>query len=513
VSGGRISWTRRLKLLSGPLLATLVYLLVPRELRDASGEVVATLSENGRVAMSVTVLMTAWWLTEAIPLEAAGLLPLVLLPALGVMDLKHVAPSYADPVIFLFLGGMLLGAALERWGLHRRVGYTAVAWLGRSPSMLVGSILAASAFLSMWVSNTATAVMMLPIAASVVLIVSEEAGAGREQQVRNLGLCAVLAVAYGASIGGVGTLIGTPPTAYLAGFVRERYGQTLTFAEWMVVGVPIVILTGLVAWALLTRFIYPIEGLSLGAARAKFAEHRRALGPLSAPEWRVLGVFVLTATAWVVVPLLMRNPDVKSALSWGSGADAGVRVSDAAIGLAGGLLLFLIPTGSDQARSLLTWEEAARVPWGVLLLFGGGLAMADTIDKTGIDDYLAGLGGFMAGWPVWVVVLVVALSATFLSEVTSNTAQTAVMLPVGAALAERLGVPAAVVVLPGVLGACLAFMLPAGTPPNAIVFASGRITIRQMAWAGLWLNFACGGVVACFVLFMMKMGWMPGGSW
>ncbi len=508
---------RRVMLWVGPLLAVAVYLLVPRELRDGAGAVTATLSESGRAAMAVTVLMTVWWLSEVMPLEAAGLLPLVLLPALGVMDLRQVAPAYADPVIMLFLGGMLLGCALERWGLHRRLGYTAVAWFGKSPSMLVGAILGASAFMSMWVSNTASAVMMLPIATRVVFIVGEEtkgdAGPGRDRLVRNLGLCAVLAVAYGASIGGIGTLIGTPPTAQLAAFAQSRYGETLTFARWMAVGLPIVVLAGVTAWVVLTRFVYPLKGLSLGTAREKLMEHRRALGPLSGTEWRVLVVFVMTAAAWIVVPLLMRDGRVRGALSWGSGADAGVRVSDAAIGLAGALLLFLIPAGGGQRRGLLTWEEGSRVPWGVLLLFGGGLAMAEAIDVTGIDDYLAGLGGIMAGWPVWLVVLVVALSAAFLSEVTSNTAQTAVMLPVGAALAERLGVPAAVVLIPGVLGACLAFMLPAGTPPNAIVFASGKVTIRQMAWAGLWLNLACAGVVTGYVLLMMKMGWLVGGKW
>jgi len=499
-------WRRGVFLTLGPVLALLVYWLIP------GGE---GLSHGGRATAAVAVLMTVWWLSEVIPLEVAGLMPLVLLPALGVMDVKRVAVSYADPIILLFLGGMLLGQGLERWGLHRRLGLGAVAILGSSPTRLVGAILGATAFMSMWVSNTAAAVMMLPIATSVVAAVKSEAGEGDAKLVRNLGIAAVLAVAYGASIGGVGTLIGTPPTAQLAAFVSERYGEAeaLSFAQWLVVGVPVVVLCSVAAWVLLTRVLYPIRGGNLGAVHGQLMERRRGLGPMRASEWRVLVIFGVTAVAWIVVPLLAKVEPLRGLFHWEQGPQKWMRASDTGIAIAGALLLFIVPAGGGERRPLLTWEEGARVPWGVLLLFGGGLALAQAIEVTGFDKYLAGMGGMLSGWPTPAIIGFVAVTAPFLSEVTSNTAQTAVMLPVGAALAQTLGVGAGVVLVPGVLGASLAFMLPGGTPPNAIVFSSRMVTIRQMAWAGLWVNLACAVVVVGVVLGLRAVGWLPGEGW
>jgi len=527
--GGRPTRLRHaLFLMLGPALALLVYFLLPHS---------EALTHAGRATAAVAVLMTVWWLAEVIPLEVAGLMPLVLLPALGVMDLKRVAPAYADPIILLFLGGMLLGQALERWGLHRRIGLSAVALLGSSPSRLVAAILAATAFMSMWVSNTAAAVMMLPIATSVVSAVKAETSDADPRLTRNLGLSLVLAVAYGASIGGVGTLIGTPPTAQIAAFANSRYGAgSLTFAQWLVVGVPAVVLCCGVAWVLLTRFLYPVRGANLASVHPVLMQRRRELGRMSSPEWRVLVIFAATAAAWIAVPMLESVEPFRAALVWVESSKDGTviaqwaRASDTAIAIAGALLLFIVPAGvpagsrerrgdaatrADVAppRPLLTWAEGSQVPWGVLLLFGGGLALAKAIEVTGFDKYLAGFGGALTDWPSELVVAFTVVAATFLSEVTSNTAQTAIMLPVGAAFAQSVNAPAGVVLIPGVLGACLAFMLPGGTPPNAVVFSSRLITIRQMAWAGLWMNLACAVVVVGLVLVLRALGWLPGLGW
>lgn len=420
----------------------------------------------------VALLMAAWWATEAIPIPATALLPLLLLPLLGIAPIDQAAAPYADPVIFLFMGGFLIAAALQRCGLHLRIALTIISVGGVSPTRLVGAFMVATAFLSMWVSNTATVAMMLPIAASV-LTLAHERGTQASEGDANLPVALLLGLAYSASIGGIGTLIGTPPNALLAGFMSETYGVQIGFAEWMLVGVPLVLLGVPLAWFLLTRVIYPLRAEPIAGGAAAIAEMLRALGRPSRAEWTVGAITALTAALWIGRPLL---------------AAVVTGVSDAGIAMLGALLLFLVPTHRGRHERALDWETAERLPWGVLVLFGGGLSLAGAIQQTGLAVWIGNAMIGVANWPAILVIVAVTAVIVFLTELTSNTATAAALLPVIAALAGAIGLTPLLLAAPTAMGASCAFMMPVATPPNAIVYGSGQVTIRQMMRAGLVLN-------------------------
>jgi sodium-dependent dicarboxylate transporter 2/3/5 len=443
---------KRVGLLSGPLAAVVIHWLLPDALPPA-----------GRVTAGCAIWMAVWWLTEALPLPATALLPLAVFPLAGVASMKDAAAPYAHKLIFLFMGGFMIARAMESWNLHRRIALWAVKRAGDSPGRIVGAFMAVTAFLSMWVSNTATALMMVSIAASVVPL------GGRN---KNFATCLMLAIAYGASIGGVATLIGTPPNALLAAFVEQQYGLQISFARWMAFGVPFAALLLPATWWLLTHRLYPLESSVAGARPGRIKQSLAELGRMSVPEFRVAIVFFLTAAAWVFRPLLTR---------WFSGLD------DAGIAMLGALALFAMPAGEKDKR-LLDWSAAVKLPWGVLLIFGGGLSLAAAITQNGVADYLGGLFSGLQGSGVPLLVFGTATLIVFLTEMTSNTATTAAFLPIFAAVAVGAGVDPLVLLVPVAIGASCAFMMPVATPPNAIVFASGHVTIRQMARAGLWLN-------------------------
>src|SRR5690606_3519256 len=336
---------------------------------------------------------------------------------------------------------------------------------------LVGGFMAATAFISMWVSNTATVVMLLPMALSV-LALAESRGSGAVTD-PNFGVALLLGLAYAASIGGVGTLIGTPPNALLAGFMDEAYGIRIGFVEWMLLGVPLVLVALPLTWLLLTRVLYPVPADDAGGGADLVRSELRRLGALSRAEVLVGGITALTAAAWVTRPLI---DDVVPGLS------------DAGIAVGGALLLFVIPPAWRESRPLLDWDDAQRLPWGVLLLFGGGLSLASAIEQTGLATWIGEALGAVAAWPPLLVVLAVTTVIVFLTELTSNTATAAAFLPVVAALAVGIGADPLLLAVPVALGASCAFMMPVATPPNAIIYGSGRLTIPQMARAGLWLN-------------------------
>lgn len=515
VGEGTILALRRVGLVLGPVLALVVYLLMPAGV-ERDGALVAGASDGARQVAAVATLMGVWWLTEALPLEATALVPLALFPVLGVLKPAEAARPYADPIVFLFLGGMLLGRAIERWGLHTRIALGVVGAFGARPSRLVGGFLAATALVSMWVSNTAAAIMMLPIGASVTTLVLEQLAEkapspGAKRQGARFALCLMLAIAYGSSIGGVGTLIGTPPISQLAGYVGKNYTPALTFASWLWVGLPMVVVGVLMGWFLLTRVIHRISLGEVEGVRAVIAWRRRELGPLRGPERATLAIFLLVALAWVSIPLV--HGAFKGSTA-GVGAriaawTSGDRLGDAVIAMAGALLLFIIPARGKERRALLTWAEAERVPWGILLIFGGGFALAEAMKQTGLDAFIARGADALAGMPLPLLLFTLALTATFLSEFMSNTALTAVALQVAAPMATRLGLPPMPVFAAVTLGASLAFMLPAGTPPNAIVFASGHVTIRSMAKAGLWLNLAFAILGTLVVYGTHELGLLP----
>ncbi|MDO8412007.1 MAG: DASS family sodium-coupled anion symporter [Phenylobacterium sp.] len=446
-----------------------------------------------RPVAAVTVLMAILWITEAAPLVATALLPIVLFPALGVSDIREAAAPYADPVIFLFLGGFVLGAAMERCGLHKRVGLGCAAAAGATPRRLVAGMLGATALVSMWVSNSAAAVLMMPVAMAVLALAEDHGGREDPVSYRNLGVALLLAVAYGASIGGVATLIGTPPNALLAGYMAREHGVEIGFGQWMIVGVPVALILLGAAWVVLTQ-LNPVK-LVLPEAGVLFREERARLGRMTGPEKRVSVIFALAAGAWIFRPLL--TPFAP----W---------LTDTGIAIAAAVALALIPAAGVRSERLVTDAELKRLPWGVLTLFGGGLSLADAISGSGLATWLGQLLGVLGAWPVAALVVMVTLAMIFLTELTSNTASAATFLPIGGALALAIGVDPLLFAIPLALAASCAFMLPVATPPNAIVYGAGLISIAQMSRTGLWLNLM--GVVAISAIALIAVPLVFGAS-
>ena len=498
---------KRTGLAIGVVLALAVYFLMPSDQDHAL-----------RGTAAIAVLMAAWWMSEAIPISVTALLPLVLFPMLNIAEIGDFSGQYTAPTIFLFMGGFLLALAMQRWNLHRRVALWVLVAMGSSPKLLVLGFMIATGFLSMWVSNTATAVMMLPIGVSVLSLIvgmlrekkngaafAEEAGADEddveallddadaigddgdgegststvstdEAPKSNFGIALMLGIAYAASIGSLGTIIGTPPNAMLAAYMAEQ-GVNIGFGQWMLVGVPVSLILMAAAWFLLTNVLYKPEIDHIPGGRSLMKDELAKLGPMSKGEIRVLLVFIAAALSWVFVPVI-----------W-----PGTIVADAVIAMAVGVALFLIPGGPDGAK-LMTWKTALELPWGVLLLFGGGLALSNQFTANGLSDWIgeqmAGLG-FL---PVILLVVIVAAVVLVLTEFTSNTATAATFLPIMGGVAVGIGLTSAtdmnilLLTIPVALSATCAFMLPVATPPNAIAFGSGYVKIGDMIKGGVWLN-------------------------
>jgi sodium-dependent dicarboxylate transporter 2/3/5 len=476
-----VQWTG---LFAAPALAALVYVLLPDAYPDRDGQAVP-FTQAGRATAAVAVWMAAWWMTEAIPVYATALLPLAVLPIVGARSMEQAAAPYGDDLIFLFMGGFILALAMQRWGLHRRVAFFALGLVGTRPERVVGVFMAISAGLSMWVSNTATVVMLLPVALSVIERVgaasgSEPAEPGHAREQRSFAVCLLLGVAYAASIGGIGTLIGTPPNVFLASYAKNHLGVEIGFARWMGIGLPLVAVFLPTTWLLLTRWLYPIRIGRIEHGRALNRTAFAALGPMKRGEWATLVVFALTASLWITRPLLA------GVECFGAKPFAGL--TDPGIAMLAALALFVIPLDPGRRVFAMNWETAVKLPWGILVLFGGGLSLAAAIQANGVGEWLGSQVSALAGFPSVVLVLGVVALMIFLTELTSNTATTAALVPILAGLAPGLGLQPLVLVVPAAIAASCAFMLPVATPPNAVVFGSGAVTISQMSRAGLWLN-------------------------
>jgi len=422
---------------------------------------------------AVGALMAVWWVSEAIPIAATALVPIVLFPMLGVASVGTATAPYANPAIYLFLGGFLMAMALEGCGLHRRMALAVLAVAGTRPANLILGFMAATAFISMWVSNSATVVMMLPMATSVVALARGGEEPAGELARPHFEVALLLGIAYAGNIGGLGTLIGTPPNALLAGFMAETYGVQIGFGQWMLLGVPIVAISLPFTWLLLTKWLHPVGRDPIAGGAAMLDAERQRLGAMSRAEWTVAAITALTAAAWVIRPLLER---------------AVPALTDAGIAITGSVLMFVVPLRWRPLRAALTWTQAERLPWAVLILFGGGLSLAAAIQDTGLAVWVGSALGALAGWPPFVVILTVTAVVVFLTELTSNTATAAAFLPVVASLAVGIGTDPLLLAIPTALAASCAFMMPVATPPNAIVYGTGALTIPQMARAGLWLN-------------------------
>ncbi|MHB2266974.1 SLC13 family permease [Aliihoeflea sp. PC F10.4] len=427
------------------------------------------LSIEGWRVVAVASLMIIWWITEAIPVPATALVPIALFPMTGATTGSAATSPYGDPIIFLFMGGFILALAMERWNLHRRIALNIVSRTGTQQSRIVGGFMIATAFCSMWVSNTATVVMMLPVALSVVGLIGED-------KKSNFPLSLLLGVAYAASIGGVATLIGTPPNALLAGALNQTYGYDIGFARWMIIGLPIALVMLVISWLFLTRLTLKLEKGEVEGASELFRSELAKLGAWSVPEKRVGIVFVVTALAWIFRTIL---------------DDYIPGLNDTSIAIMAALVLFVLPAGDGKGGALIEWRNALRLPWGVLLLFGGGLSLAAAVVSTGLDQWIGDQMGNVASMlPLIAVIALVATVILLLTEFTSNTATAATFLPLMAALAVSLGENPLTLTVPAAIAASMAFMLPVATPPNALVFGSGHVSIPQMVRQGIWHNLA-----------------------
>jgi sodium-dependent dicarboxylate transporter 2/3/5 len=423
---------------------------------------------------ALAALMAVWWATEALPIPATAMLPLAAGPLLGIVPVEKAGHGYGSSTIFLILGGCLLALALERWNLHRRIAYVIVTRAGSSARMLVLGVMAATAVVSMWVSNTSTTLMMLPVVVSIAALVApDHTAAGGEQ--RNFSTAIVLAVAYAATIGGLATLIGTPTNALAVAFLDQAYGLRPSFAQWMVFGLPCSLLLLVGAWWVLVNVSHPFRLADIASARGIVQQELAALGPMTQPERRVATIVAVTAAAWLTSPWLKSVP--------GLGA-----LSDMGIAMLAGLALFLVPSGVAGGGTLLHGEDFRRVPWDTLFLFGGGLALAALIQDSGLSVNIGQLLSGVAGWPPLAVTALVVLMMILWTELTSNVATAATFMPILAALATAMGQPVVDLVVPAAVAASCAFMLPVGTAPNAIAYGSGRLRMRDMVRAGLLVN-------------------------
>lgn len=475
------------------------------------------LSPDARVVATVGTLMAVWWMTEAIPLSATALLPIVLIPALTETTVGQATQPYASSIVFLFLGGFLIAIAMEKWHLHMRIALLTLSRVGTSPRQIVLGLMLATGFLSMWVSNTATTLMMLPIAMSVLALVIErssdesasraaeamEAGGTiadsvRDPQVRAFGVCLVLSIAWAASMGGLGTLLGSPPNAIVAGYASDELGRNIGFLEWMMLGTPMAFGFILIAWFLMTRWLYRFDLPEIPGGRQMIDDQLRDLGPLSQGEKMVLAVFCTAAFLWIVPGLLTSIPAIEAAAPWLGNLD------DTAIAIGAGLAMFLLPA-KGRGTMVLDWKDAEQgLPWGVLLLFGGGLSLASAVASSGLDSWFGQQVTGLGTLPTILLVAAVVTIILFLTEITSNTATAATFIPILGGVAIGIGADAMTLLIPAALAATCAFMLPVGTPPNAIVFGTGKVTIAQMARGGFVLNMV--GILLITVLTYLLGG-------
>jgi solute carrier family 13 (sodium-dependent dicarboxylate transporter), member 2/3/5 len=432
------------------------------------------LSTEGWYTAAAAVLMATWWIFEAIPIPVTALIPLALFPFLGISDIAVTASSYANPIIFLFMGGFIIAIAMQEWGLHRRIAYNIISVIGSNPRSIIFGFMVSAAFMSMWVSNTAAAMMMLPIAISIIEI-TKNGGDIRDMKdhYANFAIALMLAIAYAANIGGLGTIIGTPTNALMVGFVNEAYNIEITFLQWMAVGMPLVIIGLPVIYFSLVNISFPVRFGSLPGGREYIDREVDKLGSISRPELMVAFIFALVAVSWITRPLLV---------SYIPG------ISDAGIAIFGVVLLFVCPVNIRTGRFLLSWKSASMLPWGILLLFGGGLTLASAIQRTGLAGWIGGHLTIMNALPLVFVILVVTGVVIFLTELTSNTATAAAFLPVMGTLAIGMDQDPLMFTIPAALSASCAFMLPVATPPNAIVYGSGIMSISHMLKAGMLLN-------------------------
>ena len=481
------------------------------------------ITTQGQRMLAVAALMAIWWIGEGVPLAVTALLPVVLFPLLGIMPSKLVAPNYTNHLVFLFLGGFMIALAMEKWNFHKRVALVIISKIGDSPERIVLGFMLATAFLSMWISNTASTMMMLPVGMAVVRQIASEASLNGEKSLEtehriqnSLGLVLMLGLAYAASIGGVGTLIGTPPNIVFAGLYKELFptNPDITFFQWMLVGVPLVLIFLPILWIFLCKFSAPepLSGIKFPSNSSEIIQTElTSLGPMDRAEKFIAIVFLSTAFLWI-----FRKPIPIGSLTipgWSSLFPWSRFLHDSTVAMAMGLLLMTSPLGYSGKMKLngvkeifvLDWKTVqTKTPWGILLLFGGGFALASGFKSSGLDTWFGQLLTGTAHLPLWGVIIIISLSLTFLTELTSNTATATMILPIIAAAAVAANYHPLMLMVPAALSASFAFMMPVATPPNAIVFGSGWVTIPQMSKNGLILNLLGAALITAVTLLLVQ---------
>lgn len=470
---------RILSLIAGIVIALLFYFLNPLSLNDHAARVLA-----------IAVLMIIWWVTEAMPLPAVALLPIILFPSLNIASLEETAAPYAHPIIFLFMGGFMIGLAIEKWNLHKRIALSIVGLTGTSGNRIVLGFILATGLLSMWLSNTATTMMMFPIALSVIHVMKSNENLGGN--VGNFSITLLMAIAYASNFGGIATIIGTPPNVAFVGFMEKKYSYSIDFTSWMLLCMPIAILLMMSLYWVMTRLLYPNHIKSSEATGKLISNELTELGPLSKAEKRVLVIFIFTASLWIFKALINKLGIIK--------------LDDSIIAMIGALALFIVPSGMKDSKGvvLLDWTDTKNMAWGILILFGGGITLAHALETAGLIEQL---GQWLARFSGngFMLVLAITVISIFLSELMSNVAQVIVFAPVIAGLADALGMNPLMLGIPMTLAASCASMLPMGTPPNAIVFSSGLIRLHHMTKTGFIMNIISVILITIFCWFLIPL--------
>ena len=484
-----IAWRPRVGLFLGPAVFLLCLLLPTPE----------GLTPEAQRVGAVALLMAIWWICEALPMAAIALLPIALFPFMDVMPVGNVTSQYGHPIIFLFMGGFLIAVTMERWNLHKRIALSIIQCVGFGPKSIILGFMIASAFLSMWVSNTATAMMMVPIGIAVIrqtreLLRAESKETGNPvADSSGFAISLMLGIAYACSIGGVATIIGTPPNTVLVGMISTLFGETVSFLDWMLFGVPLSIFMLLLCWYYLVAFAFPADFKQLRGGDELIRSELTGLGRMSKEERWIVIIFASVAIAWISRSFIT--------------LPAFRNVNDTSIAILGALLLFCIPSNLRKGEYLLDWNTAVKIPWGIIILFGGGLALAHGFSTTGLSDWLASFLANLEGVHILILLIAVTGLTLLLTEVTSNTATATMLMPIMASMAFALNLHPYGLMVAAAVASSFAFMLPVATPPNAVVFGSGYVTIPQMARAGLWLNVIGIFVISLFVLYVLPFAW------
>lgn len=469
---------KSLFLISGPLLFLAMQFFSPP----------AGMSESAYSLLSITLWMALWWVTESVPIAITALLPIILFPMTGAVDLQTTTASYGHKYIFLYMGGFMLAIAIEKWNLHKRIALNIIKIIGTNISKIILGFMVATAFLSMWISNTATAVMMLPIAMSIVAQLQDNPNTEKNENLI-FGKALMLSIAYSASIGGMATLIGTPPNLVFAGYVEETYGIEITFLQWLKFGVPIATPLLVIAWLYLTKFAFKFKQKEFPGGKEEINRLLVLIGPMKREEKLVSSIFVLTAFCWITRSFILQ--------------EFFPFIDDTIIAMTAGILLFVVPA-SDFKKRLITWEDAVKLPWGIILLFGGGMALAAGFQITGLASWLGAQMSIFQGLSVLVLVFVIITLVNFFTEFTSNLATTAMLLPILAPIAISLNINPYMLMVACTIAASCAFMMPVATPPNAVVFGSGYLRIPDMIKSGIWMN-----IISILFLTLMVYYFLP----